>query len=163
VSLKRLLSALAWWPPLFGGWAALITVRSPAELLIGVGCAGVAAAGVETARRAGTVRFRPRPAWLAPLVHVPYRILADSVLVFRALPGFVGLGAPPASRVRALAFEGGAIHDGRSMARRGLALWLASSSPNSIALGVDVDADVLVVHELVTVKTMPTGTKLARP
>jgi multisubunit Na+/H+ antiporter MnhE subunit len=157
------LPLLVSWPLLFGAWVVLISVRSLSELLIGVGCSAAAAAGFEAARRAGVVRFRPRPAWFGPVARVPWRIVADTIVVFRTLPARLGVGRPPRSRMRAIAFEGGAGFDARSEARRSLALWLASSSPNSIALGVDDDANVLVVHELVESDVMPAGSELARP
>lgn len=159
-TLRRLALTLLWWLLLVVLWALLVSSRSLAEMLAGAGFAALGAAALEAVRREGRLRFRPRPAWLALLLRLPLRVLADSALVFRTL-GPLLRGRQLGDRVRPVRFDAGASDDARSTARRALAVWLVSAAPNTIAVDLDLDADVLLVHELEPRQRLPLGTELA--
>jgi multisubunit Na+/H+ antiporter MnhE subunit len=160
-NLRRLAPTLVWWLLLVVLWALLVSSRSLAEMLAGIGFAGLAAGALEGVRREGRLRFRPRGAWAVLLFRLPLRVLVDTALVFRAL-GRLLRGRGLDERVRPVRFDAGASADARSAARRALAVWLVSAAPNTIAVDLDPDADVLLVHELEPRTTPPLGTELAR-
>lgn len=160
-TLRRLALSLVWWPLLVGLWALLVSSRSLDELLAGTGFGLLAAVALEAVRREGRVRFRPRAGWLLLVLRLPWRILVDTAIVFRAL-GRVVRRRPLRDELRAVRFDAGAPADARSTTRRALAVWLVSAAPNTIAVDLDLEDDVLLVHQLEATAGLPTGVELAR-
>jgi hypothetical protein len=113
-------------------------------MLAGTGSAAVSAIVFEAVRREGALRFAARARWLSLVLRLPLRVLVDTAIVFRGL----ARGRTFADDLRAIRFESGAAADARSIARRALAVWLVSAAPNTIAVEVDLENDVLLVHQL---------------
>ena len=161
--LRRFAPWLVSWPLLFAFWVLLVETRTVAELTVGAVAAAVATGGVEAVRAGGAVRFRPTAHPLRPLLALPFRALVDSALVFAELGRHLILRKPLRGRLRPIRFEAGSDGDARAAARRALAVWTASFAPNSFALGVDRERDVILVHELRTRRKHPVPPELARP
>lgn len=125
----------------------LIDTLSAAELYAGIGATLVAAAAFELSALQGTSEATVGPrmllvAWRAAL-RVPYEIAVVS------REAVVQLARPAARRgaFRAVSFRD--ANDGpRTIGRRALAEALGSLAPNTIVLGVDPDAGLLLVHQL---------------
>jgi hypothetical protein len=159
-TLRRLALSALWWPLLVGLWALLVVPRSLAEMLAGTGFAAAAAIALEAVRREGRLRFSPRAAWLGTLLRLPLHVLVDSAIVLRSL-GPLALGRALADELRPIHFEtGGAAHP-RSVARRAAAVWLVSAAPNTIAVDLDLERDILLVHELEPRTRPPLGVELS--
>ena len=151
-----------WWAALFGLWLLLVFKLDVAELVTGAVCAAVAALGVVLVKRETHVHFRLRAAWLAPLARLPWRTVADSAILFRALARQLAGGPAPRGSLRAVRFQAGGEHDPQASSRRALAGWLGSFAPNGFVVGIDLEEDVMLVHELVRSGSPPPGAELAR-
>jgi hypothetical protein len=148
VLLRRAAAWSAAW--LFAGalYLLLIDTTSLPELIVGAGAAALAATGFELAREQKTVGgLTARLRWMArlhrPLIKVPSDIAALSVLAFRQLihPKHVN------GTFRAVHFRCGPEHDIES-GRSALAEAFGSFAPNTIVVGVDVDRDLILAHQL---------------
>jgi hypothetical protein len=112
----------------------------------------IAATGFELAREqqtAGGLTARVR--WLAaihrPLIKVPSDVARVSLLAFRQLVR----PRPVNGTFRAVPFRCGPDHD-IDIGRRALAESLGSFAPNTIIIGVDVERELILGHQL-----QPTG------
>jgi multisubunit Na+/H+ antiporter MnhE subunit len=159
-ALRRRALFLLWWPLLLGLWALLVSPRSLAEMLAGTGFAAIAAVAFETVRREGALRLRARAGWLRLLLRLPLQVLIDTVIVFRALGG-LARGRSLRGELRSIPFSAGAAGGGRPLARRAFAVWLVSAAPNTIAVDLDLEADVMLVHWLEGRARPPLGVELA--
>lgn len=126
----------------------LIDTLDVPELVVGAVAAALAATGFELAREQQTVGgLRARLAWLArihrPLSKVPTDIAMLSVLAIRQLvrPRAVN------GTFRAVPFRCGGEHE-LETGRAALAESLGSFSPNTIIVGVDVERDLILGHQL---------------
>lgn len=155
---RRLAPRLAWWPALFGIWVLFVGTRSPAELLVGAGCAALAAVGVEAVRHESLAGVRPRARWLSPALGIPARVVVDTGLVLWALLRHLARRRPVTGSLRAYRVDPGDENEGDATTRTALRLWLASSPPNTFALGIE--GDVMLVHELVRTGRRPPGLEL---
>ena len=143
--------AAAWIAAAVGAGAfylLLIDTTSLPELIVGAGAAALAATGFELAREQQTVGgLTARLRWMArlhrPLIKVPSDIAAVSLLAFRQLihPKQVN------GTFRAVGFRCGPEHDVES-GRSALAEAFGSFAPNTIVVGVDVDRDLILAHQL---------------
>jgi hypothetical protein len=159
--VRRFAPWLAWWSVLFGVWLLLLSARTVAEAAVGACAAALGVVGVEAVRTGRPARFRPQVGWLRLLPALPYRVVVDSAAVFAELGRHLLLRRPLRGRVRTLRFEAGAERDASSTARRAFALWLASFAPNTFALGIDGERNVIVLHELRARRDHPVPPKLA--
>jgi hypothetical protein len=160
--VRRFAPWLVSWPLLLGVWLLLLGARTVAETAVGAVAAAFAAAGIRAVRAGGRERFRLDTAWLTLLPKLPYRLLADCGLVFWELGRRILLRRPLKGRLRAVRFEDGAGGDPRAGSRSALAVWIASFAPNTFALGVDDERNVIVLHELRTRREHPVPPVLAR-
>jgi hypothetical protein len=146
--LRRAAAWSAGW--VFAGalYLLLIDTTSLPELIVGAGAATIAATGFELAREqhtAGGMTARAR--WLAtvhrPLLKVPSDIATVSALALRQLvkPRAVN------GTFRAVPFRCGPEHD-IEVGRRALAESLGSFAPNTIIVGVDVERELILGHQL---------------
>jgi hypothetical protein len=131
-----------------GLYLLLIDTTSLPELIVGAGAVALAATGFELAREqqtAGGLTARLR--WLGtlyrPLLKVPSDIAVLSLLAFRQLIR----PEPVNGTFRAVHFGCGPEHDIES-GRRALAEAFGSFAPNTIVIGVHVEAELILGHQL---------------
>lgn len=126
----------------------LIDTTSLPELIVGAVAAAIAATGFELAREqqtAGGLTMRVR--WLRtahrPLLKVPSDIATVSLLALRQLLR----PRPVNGTFRAVPFRCGPEHDIEA-GRRALAESLGSFAPNTIIVGVDIERELILAHQL---------------
>lgn len=125
----------------------LIDVTDLPELIVGAGAAAIAATAFELAREeriAGLVR--PRLSWLVrahrPLLKVPVDVAALSVVAVRQL-----VRPRPVNGVfRAVPFR--CTNEEHEFGRLALAESLGSFAPNTIIVGVDLERQLILGHQL---------------
>jgi multisubunit Na+/H+ antiporter MnhE subunit len=138
----------ATWLVLGAFWLLLVDTLELAELLTGAVVVTIGATGSELVRanRVARVRFRMR--WLLrayrPALMVPRDLLVLAAEIVRAL---TGRRHPADGGLRAMRFDGGG-NDPLDNGRRALVEWLGSLSPNAFVVGIDVERDLIVVHQL---------------
>jgi multisubunit Na+/H+ antiporter MnhE subunit len=145
---------LVWWVLLMSFWVILDDSIEPDELLAGAGAAALGATLAELVSHQSGLRFRIRITWITELFGLPLQVARDTWIVFAALWRRLARGEEPRSGFRAIPVEtGGDCDDERS--RRVLLVWERSVAPNSFALGVDHDRDVMIIHQLVVPEAEP--------
>jgi catechol 2,3-dioxygenase-like lactoylglutathione lyase family enzyme len=133
---------------LFGLWLVLVDTVAWPELVVGAGAAALTAvfATLVYARRSEHVRLTPGMLRFAyrPLV----LLVADTWRVAAALVRELAHGQPVEGRLRAVRYTatGGSADD---VGRRILTEWGTSVAANRYAVGIDVERDYLLVHQLV--------------
>jgi hypothetical protein len=145
---------LSWWAICWGLWMLLVFKTEPAEIVAGAIAAAVAATGAEVVRAHG-YGFRPELRWWRGLVRLPLEVVRETWLLIVVLVRQYTRGEPIEGRFRIVHFHECAGQDPRKQARRAVAIWRASVSPNIYLLGFDEDSDVAVVHQLVPTETPP--------
>lgn len=139
---------LVWWSLLMALWVWVDDTLLFPELLVGAIVAGLAATLAELAQYQAASHVRVRSEWLGLLTPLPKALLLDTWTVLVALWRQLVSGTPPPSGFR----EEPCLHggdDGESDTRRSLLLGIRSFAPNTLALGIDPERDVLVTHQLV--------------
>lgn len=146
--LRRAAAWCACWVFVGALYLLLIDTTSLPELIVGAGAAAIAATGFELAREqqtAGGLSARLR--WLTglgrPLAQAPSDTVVVAGLALRQLvkPRQVN------GTFRAVRFTCGPDHD-IEMGRRALAEAFGSFSPNTIIVGVDVERELILGHQL---------------
>jgi multisubunit Na+/H+ antiporter MnhE subunit len=145
--LRRLRFWTAWYLPLVGLWLAFVDTLAPAEVVLGLVAAAVAATAAELVRAQGLVRFRLEPRWLRGVAGVPWRVVGDTWLLAVALWRHL-TGRPVRGVFRVVPFPSEA-DDARSGARRALVTGIVSVAPNTMVVGVEGGEGVMLVHQLV--------------
>ncbi len=147
--LEHAPSFAAWWVLSMLLWLLFTSTVAQSEAGIGMCASLIAATAGEVVRSRGAIQFRPRLRWLRRAWRVPVQIARDTLTVFAALVRHVTGRGRVRGRWVAVPFEPGG-DDPVDSARRGLAELAVSVSPNSVAVGVDEDERVLLVHQLVS-------------
>lgn len=138
-----------WWVLMMSFWVMLDDSVNTDELLAGAGAAAVAAFLAELVTYQAGAVFRMRIEWLVPALRLPGQVIQDTVTVYVALWRRLVHGEqPPSAFVERPARYGDDSPEG--FTRRVLLIGGQSLAPNSFALGIDPDRDVMVVHQLVT-------------
>jgi hypothetical protein len=146
--LRRAAAWSAGWAFAGALYLLLIDITSLPEVIVGCGAATIAATGFELAREqqtAGGLTARLR--WLArvykPLMKAPSDIAIVSLVALRQLVK----PKPVNGTFRAVPFHCGPGHDVET-GRQALAESFGSFAPNTIIVGVDADADLILGHQL---------------
>jgi multisubunit Na+/H+ antiporter MnhE subunit len=148
---RRLGAWLLWWVLLMSLWVILDNSIASDELLAGAGAAALGACLAEVAGYQAATRFRMRIEWLVPALSLPAQVVRDTVIVFAALWRRLARGEEPASGFRELPVRyGSGTAEGKT--RRALYVGGQSVAPNTFALGIDRDRDVMIIHQLVVTK-----------
>jgi multisubunit Na+/H+ antiporter MnhE subunit len=145
---RRAGSWLVWWVLMMSFWVMLDDSISTDELLAGAGAAALAALLAEVVTYQAATRFRMRIEWLVPALSLPGQVVRDTVIVYRALWRRLAHGQQPPSALADLPARYG-DDSPEGVTRRVLLVWGTSVAPNTFALGVDSERDVMVVHRLV--------------
>lgn len=144
---QRVTSWLVWWVLLMAFWVWFDDTLLTSELVVGAIVAALGASLVELAQSQADSHIRIRSEWLAPALKLPLVVARDTWIVFAALAAKLFRGRDPRSEFTEVPARWG--EDGpEDAARRAVELWFASFAPNSFALGIDRDRDVMVVHHL---------------
>ena len=141
-------SWLVWWVLMMSFWVMLDDSISTDELLAGAGAAALAALLAEVVTYQAATRFRMRIEWLVPALSLPGQVVRDTVIVYRALWRRLAHGQQPPSAFADLPARYG-DDSPEGVTRRVLLVWGTSVAPNTFALGIDSERDVMVVHRLV--------------
>jgi multisubunit Na+/H+ antiporter MnhE subunit len=119
-----------------------------AELVVGAVVAAVGALVAEVAMNQAGSHLRFRYQWLRPALRLPGEVLRDTGVVFAAMWRTIRTGQQPPSRFEEVRVAwGDESPEGDS--RRALLIAGASLAPNTFALGIDREENVMVVHRLV--------------
>jgi multisubunit Na+/H+ antiporter MnhE subunit len=145
---RRAGSWLVWWVLMMSFWVMIDDSISTDELLAGAGAAALAALLAEVVSYQAATRFRMRIEWLVPALSLPGQVVRDTVIVYRALWRRVARGEQPPSAFADLPARYG-DDSPEGVTRRVLLVWGTSVAPNTFALGIDSERDVMVVHRLV--------------
>jgi multisubunit Na+/H+ antiporter MnhE subunit len=157
VPLARRVGAwLTWWVLLMSFWVVLDDSIALDELLAGAGAAALGAFLAEFAARQAGARPRMRIEWAARALRLPADIARDTVIVFAALWRRLARGQQPDSGFREVPVRYG-DDTAEGQTRRVLLIGGRSIAPNSFALGIDADRDVMIIHQLVVTEGEPAG------
>jgi multisubunit Na+/H+ antiporter MnhE subunit len=155
--VRRAGAWLTWWVLLMSFWVMIDDSISTGEVLAGAGAAALGALLAEVVSYQAATRFRMRIEWLVPALRLPGQVAGDLVTVYAALWRRVARGEQPPSTFAELpARYGDDTPEG--VTRRVLLIGGTSVAPNTFALGIDSDRDVMVVHRLVAERTRQEGT-----
>ncbi len=147
-SASRVGSWLGWWAVLTGFWVGVDWSIDTAEVLVGVAVAAVTALLVELVEYQTDTYVRLRLRWLLRAWRLPGEVLRDCGIVLAALWRRVVRGEQPAGGFVAVPTRWGA-DTALGMTRRMLLVGGMSVAPNTFALGIDRDRDVVIAHHLV--------------
>jgi multisubunit Na+/H+ antiporter MnhE subunit len=145
---RRVGSWLVWWVLMMSFWVMLDDSISTDELLAGAGAAALAALFAELVSYQAGARFRMRIQWLVPALRLPGEVVRDMVTVYAALWRRLVRGEQPPSAFLEIPVRFG-DDSPEGITRRTLLIGGTSVAPNTFALGIDRDTDVMVVHRLV--------------
>jgi multisubunit Na+/H+ antiporter MnhE subunit len=145
---RRVGSWLVWWVLMMSFWVMIDDSVNTDELWAGAGAAALAALLAELVTYQAGVRFRMRIGWLVPALRLPAQVASDLVTVYAALWRRLVHGEQPPSAFADLPARFG-DDSPEGITRRTLLIGGMSVAPNTFALGIDKDADVMVVHRLV--------------
>lgn len=147
-SARRVGSWLVWWVLMMSFWVMIDDSVQTDELLAGAGAAALAAVFAELVTYQAATRFRMRTGWLGPALRLPGQVVADTIIVYRALWRRLAHGEqPPSAFLELPARFGDDTPEG--VTRRTLLIGGTSLAPNTFVLGLDRERDVMVVHRLV--------------
>jgi multisubunit Na+/H+ antiporter MnhE subunit len=132
---------------LFGVWLVIDDNVSQPELFTGIAVALLAALIAALAGRVRTAHARITPSMVRYVYRPLVLLVADSMRVCWMLSNALAVRRPVNSRFRAVRYR--ATSDSKEdVGRRVLTVWGASLAPNRYAIGVDLDSEVLLVHQL---------------
>jgi hypothetical protein len=129
----------------FASWLLLVDATNHWEVLFGVVAAGLAVIGLELVRRHHLAKFRPRLRWLLEGLRLPYYIIQGCAVIFWVLLKYPFSGEK--SILKSVPFMSGGS-DARSCARRALAIAYGTMPPNFVVLSVDLDKQVMLIHQV---------------
>jgi multisubunit Na+/H+ antiporter MnhE subunit len=145
---RRVGSWLVWWVLLMSFWVMIDDSIATDELLAGAGAAALAALFAELVTYQAATRFRMRMGWLVRALSLPGQVVRDTVIVYGALWRRLVHGEQPPSAFLELPSRFG-DDTPAGVTRRTLLIGGTSVAPNTFALGIDPERDVMVVHRLV--------------
>jgi multisubunit Na+/H+ antiporter MnhE subunit len=139
---------VTWWVLLMSFWVIEDNSVATDELLAGAGAAAIGAFVAELVTYQAAARLRMHIEWAAQALRLPGEVARDTAIVFAALWRRLARGEQPPSGFRELpARYGDDTVEGKT--RRALLIGGSSFAPNSFALGIGRDRDVMVIHQLV--------------
>jgi multisubunit Na+/H+ antiporter MnhE subunit len=148
---RRVGSWLVWWVLMMSFWVMIDDSVDADELWAGAGAAALAALLAELVTYQAAARFRMRIKWMVPALRLPWQVACDMATVYAALWRRLVRGQQPPSEFLEFPVRFG-DDSPEGATRRTLLIGGASVAPNTFALGIDQDTNVMVVHRLVAGK-----------
>jgi hypothetical protein len=146
---QRIAFWLGWWAACFVLWMLLVFKTEPVESVAGAVAAAFAATGAELVRSRGYAPFAPKLEWSRGLLRLPREVVSDAWRMTMLLVRHFTRGEPVKGCFRIVHFSAGSRDDPHAQARRAVAEWLSSVSPNTYVLGIDERHHVAVLHQLI--------------
>lgn len=143
---KLALYAVLYFISMMGLWVLYTSTVSLWELVIGAAAAVLATIATATVEEQRFARFAPDPKWLLYFFSLPWFVLRDTALVFRAAFKYA-LKQKSDGYLVSVDFDPGG-EDARSTARRALVTALSTIPPNSIVVGIDRKNKKILLHML---------------
>jgi multisubunit Na+/H+ antiporter MnhE subunit len=131
----------------FAAWMAFTLRVAPNELAVGAVAAAIAGSASLVVWRHNGATFRGAARHVAQAWRLPWASVTGTVQIFGVLARHLA-GRPAPSLLLALPIDVGARDDPRDRARRALAVAYLSATPDSVALGIDLERGLLWVHML---------------
>jgi multisubunit Na+/H+ antiporter MnhE subunit len=144
---ERIAAWLGWFAVLNALWLIFIATWVPAEEVLGVVAAAVAATAAEAVREQGLAGFRPRARWLWRAWVLPWRAVRESALVLRVLARRLTRRKPVRGRFRVVPVTLPADPHEQA-AKRALLTAGESFAPNAYVVTIDNRRGLMLIHEL---------------
>ncbi len=136
---------------LFGLWMLFVSQTQTNEIVAGIAAALIGAVADGVLKAEGYAKFKPRFKWLLLITWEVWYVLDGTWAIMVALLRHVA-GMESQAEFKAVKFNAGG-DDAESWARRSLVTAYTTIPPNFIILGVDVEKNLMLVHQV-----SPTGT-----
>jgi hypothetical protein len=153
--VERLLFWFIYWALGFCVWLLFVNTTHIHELWMAGLSSAVAATACEAVRALPFADFRPRMSWLIQAWREPWYIVEGCASILWAF--LKHLVKPEPSVLREVVFDAGGS-DPESAARRALAIAYTTTPPNFVVLGIDLDKNTMLVHQVSQTET-PTMTR----
>ncbi len=134
------------WAGLLGLWFLFVYQLSIIELIAGAAAAILTLGALALSLHAVPLRFKPEARWLSHVFFLPATVVKDMVVLLRGLARLTA-GKRIHSLFQITHFSATA-EDPCENAKRVLAVAFTTVSPNSIVVGIDRKAGLLLFHEL---------------
>jgi len=131
---------------MLGLWFLYTASLTLSELPAGAGAAVLATIGMAVVQGQNFARFAPDPRWFRYALPLPWSVLKDTAIVFRAAAKYA-LKRKSDGYLIAIPFTAGG-DDPKSSARRAMAIALTTVAPNSIVIGIDRKTNTALLHLL---------------
>ena len=151
---ERIFFWLFYWIISFCLWLLFVNTTKIHELWMGAIASIFCATAAETVRHQPFAGFRPRLWWLIQAWREPWYIVEGCAAILWAF--FKHFFHPEPSILREVVFDAGGS-DPRSAARRALAITYTTIPPNFVVLSIDLDKNIMLVHQVSKTET-PTMT-----
>jgi len=146
--MRRVALWLAWWAFLFVVWLLLVDTLAPAEVIGGVLFSAIAAVGAEAVRGSRLVRLRPWGLLPRKPFRLPVTVVTDCWQLGLALWRQLRRPEDNVGAFRGIPFDAGG-DDPRSSTRRAVYTATISLTPNTYVVGIDLEENNMLIHELV--------------
>lgn len=146
--LGKVVFWVVWWILLTGLWIPLAFEVAVPELVAGAVAAAAGATLATAVRSQRLISFRPQLRWVLRLWRLPMQVVLDTGLLVAVLWRRLVMRQPVSSSFRAIPFR--AVGENpEANARRAMAMTLGSIAPNTYVIDIDLDYQLILVHQLV--------------
>ncbi len=139
---------MAWWLTIFLFWLALMQPIDLSGILAGCLVALLAASLAVVVNREGLYKLRPERKWLKFTWKIPLMLVQDFWKVLSALVQQIRQSHPQFGKFRAVPFNDDQTR-GFLSNRRVLITTIVSLLPNSYAIGIDPEENMILIHEMI--------------
>jgi multisubunit Na+/H+ antiporter MnhE subunit len=135
-------------PAFYVCWIIFVGSFSLHELLVGIIGAALAAIGLLVIDLRYPARFSPTIGELFSLWRMPWYLVSGTWEILKvSLKDLLGIEAAK-SLFRVVPFDAGTKDDRRAVARRVLAVTYTTVAPNFIVLGINVNSQMMLFHQI---------------
>src|SRR5581483_702642 len=132
---KLIVGSAVEWALLLGLWLAFVSNPKKDEFLIGVAAALIGAVADAVVKRQKFFKFQPKASWILLGLTLPWYAAKGCLLTMKAFFLYL-FGKHPQTHFESYGYD--AIgDDGRSAAKRAIAVCYLTIPPNSIIVGID--------------------------
>jgi multisubunit Na+/H+ antiporter MnhE subunit len=132
-------------------WMLFVSQVQKGEIVAGLAAAFIATVANAVLKAQDYAKFRPKLKWLLLMTWEVWYLISGTWAILVALARHIA-GKPSEAQFKVVKFKAGG-NDPESWARRTLVTAYATIPPNFIVVGIDVEKNLMLVHQVA-----PTGT-----